>query len=254
MAPLLPMLWNQTRAEFLKLWRVPAFSVTSMALPVVFFALIAQQHAHDSYHGILYGAYYLAGMGAYSVGNVMVFSFGLSVAVERGQRQDELMRATPRPGGVYLLGKMLTAFAFSFLTLMVLFAYVNFAAGVHLDAATWFTITWRLLLGAIPFVGLGFAIGYLAGPNSAPAVINLVYLPIVFASGVFYPTDLLPKFIQDLAPYLPMYAFARLSWDAVGVHVSQPMATSALYLAAYAVAFFAIAVAGYRREEARRFG
>src|SRR5207244_6794212 len=47
MAPLLPLLARQTRAEFLKLWRVPANSVTSLALPIVFYVFIALGHTQQ---------------------------------------------------------------------------------------------------------------------------------------------------------------------------------------------------------------
>ena len=36
-APLLRMLAAQTRSELLMRWRVPAFSATNLALPIVFF-------------------------------------------------------------------------------------------------------------------------------------------------------------------------------------------------------------------------
>ena len=39
-APFGPMLGLQTWAEFLKLWRVPSFTLTSLFLPVMFYAFI----------------------------------------------------------------------------------------------------------------------------------------------------------------------------------------------------------------------
>src|SRR5712692_5423878 len=39
-ASLWPMVRLQTWAEFLKLWRVPAFTLTSLFLPVIFYAFI----------------------------------------------------------------------------------------------------------------------------------------------------------------------------------------------------------------------
>ena len=43
-------------------------------------------------------------------------------------------------------------------------------------------VTTVLVIGALPFCAIGLAFGYLVGPNSAPAVLNLVYLPMAFAS------------------------------------------------------------------------
>jgi len=166
--------------------------------------------------GVTFGAYFLASMAVYAVANVMIFSFGISVATERGMKMDVLMRATPMPPAIFLLSKCITAIAFAALTLVVLFPFAYIAGGVRLDVDVWATLAYRVLLGSIPFIALGFAIGYLSGPNSAVAVINLIYLPTAFASGLFFPQQLLPHFIQQIAPYLPLHFFGQLGWDAIG--------------------------------------
>lgn len=250
------MLVRQTYAEFLKLWRVPAFSATSLVLPVMFYAFIGiGQASSPLFKGsnITFGAYFLASMSVYAVANVMIFSFGISVATERGMKMDLLMRATPLPPLVYLLSRCITAIAFAALTLLVLFPFAYIAGGVRLDALVWLTLAFRVLLGSIPFIALGFAIGYLSGPNSAIAVINLIYLPTAFASGLFFPRQLLPAFIQNISPYLPLYRFGQLGWDAIGAPTTENVTTDWIYLAAYGVVFFAVALWAFRREESRKF-
>jgi ABC-2 type transport system permease protein len=253
-APVGPMLVRQTWAEFLKLWRVPAFSLTSLLLPVMFYAFIGIGSSKQVMSpGLTFGAYFLASMAVYAVANVMIFSFGISVATERGMKMDVLMRATPMPPWVYLLSKCITALAFAAMTLVVLFPFAYVAGSVRLDASQWITLAYRVLLGSIPFIALGFAIGYLSGPNSAVAVINLIYLPTAFASGLFFPKQLLPSFIQTIAPYLPLHFFGQLGWDAVGAPTDESVTTDWLYLVAYGVLFFALALWAYRREESRKF-
>jgi ABC-2 type transport system permease protein len=248
------MVLLQTWAEFLKLWRVPAFTLTSLFLPVMFYAFIGVgQSSQRIFPNVTFGAYFLASMAVYSVANVMIFSFGISVATERGMKMDLLMRATPMPPLVYLLSKCITALVFAALTLVVLFPFAYIAGGVRLDPSVWATLASRVLLGSIPFIALGFAIGYLSGPNSAVAVINLIYLPTAFASGLFFPKQLLPHFIQTIAPYLPLHFFGQLGWDAIGAPTDGTVTTDWLYLAAYGVFFFVVASWAYRREEGRKF-
>jgi ABC-2 type transport system permease protein len=253
-APILPMLVRQTGAEFLKLWRVPAFSITSLFLPVMFYAFIGiGQSKQQISPGVTFGAYFLASMAVYAVANVMIFSFGISVATERGMKMDVLMRATPMPPWLYLLSKCFTALAFAAMTLVVLFPFAYIAGNVRLDPSVWVTLAYRVLLGSIPFIALGFAIGYLSGPNSAVAVINLIYLPTAFASGLFFPKQLLPSFIQSIAPYLPLHFFGQLGWDAIGAPTDGSVTTDWIYLAVYGGLFFALALWAYRREESRKF-
>ena len=253
-APIAPMLVRQTWAEFLKLWRVPAFTLTSLFLPVMFYAFIGiGQSSEVVSPGVTFGAYFLASMAVYSVANVMIFSFGISVATERGMKMDVLMRATPMPPWVFLVSKCIVALVFAAMTLVVLFPFAYIAGGVRLDVDVWVTLAFRVLLGSIPFIALGFAIGYLSGPNSAVAVINLIYLPTAFASGLFFPKQLLPEFIQRISPYLPLHFFGQLGWDAIGAPTDESVTTDWLYLAAYGVLFFAVALWAYRREESRKF-
>ena len=64
---------------------------------------------------------------------------------------------------------------------------------------------------------MGLAFGYLVGPNSAPAVLNLVWLPMAFASGLWIPISQLPQFVQPVAAFLPPYHFAQLGrWGPSG--------------------------------------
>jgi ABC-2 type transport system permease protein len=253
-APIAPMLVRQTWAEFLKLWRIPAFSATSLLLPVMFYAFIGiGQSKQMIFPHVSFGAYFLASMSVYAVANVMIFSFGISVATERGMKMDVLMRATPMPPFVYLLAKCINALFFAALTLVVLFPFAYIAGDVRLDASAWLTLASRVLLGSIPFIALGFAIGYLSGPNSAVAVINLIYLPTAFASGLFFPKQLLPQFIQSIAPYLPLHFFGQLGWDAIGAPTDGTVTSDWLYLTVYGVLFFALALWAYRREESSKF-
>jgi ABC-2 type transport system permease protein len=256
-APVLTMLWKQSWAEFIKLFRVPAFSVTSIVLPSMFYAFIGLGQAKDPLFAgahVTFGDYFLASMALYGVANVMVLGFGISLANERGQKQDLLMQSTPLPAVVYFVAKALSALVIALIALAVLSAFAWVTGGVDLTATQWVTLFYRAMLCAVPFIGLGFALGYFAGPNSAPAVTNLIYLPTAFASGLFFPLRLLPQFLQNIAPYLPLYRGAQLVWDAVGAPIQGgDINTDWLYMGGYAVLFFALAIWAYRRDQGRKF-
>ena len=256
-APIAPMLLRQTWAEFIKLFRVPAFSTTSIVLPSMFYAFIGLGQAKQPlgpHTDVTFGAYFLASMALYGVANVMVLGFGISLANERGQKQDLLMQSTPLPAAVFFIAKALSALAIAIIALLVLCVFAAVAGGVSLSASEWLALTGRAMACSIPFIGLGFALGYIASPNSAPAVTNLIYLPTAFASGLFFPLNFLPKALQDFAPYLPLYRGAQLVWSAVGAPTSGgTLTTDWLYMGAYTVGFFLLALWAYRRDQGRKF-
>jgi ABC-2 type transport system permease protein len=254
-APIPPMVARQTRAEFLKLIRVPAFSVTSIVLPTMFYAFIGLGQRNVSMGppgSVTFGQYFLASMALYGVANVMVLGFGISLANERGQKQDLLMKSTPLPAYVYFIAKALSALAVALLSIVALGLFASIVGGVRLETSQWITLLVRAMLCSIPFIGLGFALGYLTSPNSAPAVTNLIYLPTAFASGLFFQLSLLPKFLQDIAPYLPLYRAAHLVWSAVG-YPENDLTADWYYMAGFTVLFFLLAFWAYQRDQGKKF-
>ena len=252
-AALLPMLVAQALAQARSFWRMPAVSLTGLLMPVMLFVFFILPHAREPWSGsISVGAYMLASIGAYAVASVMVFNFGVTVALERGQKTDLLMRVAPLPGWVFLLARVLCALAFGIAALGLLFGIAWLAGGIELAPATWAGLGIALMVGAIPFIALGFALAYLAGPNAAPAVVNLVFIGMVFASGMLVRLDQMPEFLRAIAPYLPTYHYAQLAWSVIGAG-NEPSLVSFGWLLAYAVGLFGVATLAYRRDALRRF-
>ena len=253
LAPLAPMLWRQVATAVIQYLRIPAFSATSLLLPVMFFAFFGLPNAHLRWpDGTSVGAYLAASLGAYAVSSVMVFSFGIGVATQRGQKIDVLQRATPLPPAVAVTATVINAALFALVALVLLFLFARVAGGVEMPLPRWLELTGVLIAGALPLIGMGLAIGYLAGPNSAPAVANLVYLPMAFASGLFVPVEQLPDFVQKAAPYLPTYHFAEAAHAVVG-HGREPLERAFLWLGGWTVVLFVVAVRAYMRDANRKF-
>ena len=101
---------------------------------------------------------------------------------------------------------------------------------------------------------IGLAIGYLSGPNSSPAIVNLIYLPISFASGLWIPIEMLPAAMKTAAPWLPPYHLGQLALAAVGAGRGGAAWAHVLALAGFAAIGLGIALIGYRREEDRTWG
>jgi ABC-2 type transport system permease protein len=253
LAPLWPMIAAQTRSEFFRLIRVPAFSIPVIAFPIMFYALFGLPWAHQRIDGIEIGSYEVASFGAYAVISVALFAFGITVANDRGGKATLLMRATPMSPTAYLVGKTLATLVFAAITIAALFVFAAITGGIRLEPLLWISLSARLLLGVFPFITLGFAVGYLAGPNSAVAILQLINLPMSFASGLFVPADELPSFVRSIAPYLPAYHFGQLAWGAMGAPV-EPLLTTIAWLAGFTAVFAAIALRAYYREEAKSFG
>lgn len=72
------------------------------------------------------------------------------------------------------------------------------------------------LAGAIPFAAFGLLISFIMPPNAGPGIINIVYLPMAFASGMWMPINILPHWIRSIAPFLPTYHYTQLGLNVFG--------------------------------------
>ena len=61
------------------------------------------------------------------------------------------------------------------------------------------------IVGVSALASLGVAFSHVI-PNfdAAPAYTNIVFLPVIFISGVFYDVDNAPQFLRDVAEVLPL--------------------------------------------------
>ncbi len=62
-----------------------------------------------------------------------------------------------------------------------------------------------VLLGVTMLFGIGLAVGgWAKNENQAAPLAQLVTLPMMFLSGVFFPTFLMPEFLQAITKYIPL--------------------------------------------------
>lgn len=245
---------TEARHEFLKLMRIPIFAVSTVALPVMFYLLFGVAFAGGQAGGVGATTYMLATYGTFGVIGAALFGFGVSVAVERGQGWMRLKRVSPMPTQAYFVAKVVMSMTVSTLIVGSLFVLGATLGGVRMPAAQWVSLGLVLLLGALPFSAMGLAFGYLVGPNSAPAMLNLIYLPMAFASGLWIPIHELPAFVQGIAPALPPYHFAQLALGTVGAAEGGSQALHAVVLLAFTAFFLTVAAWGFRRDEGRTYG
>jgi ABC-2 type transport system permease protein len=245
----------EARTELLKVLRLPAFAIPTIAFPPLFYILFALSFGgRDAAPGTSMATYMIATYGAFGVMGAALFSFGIGVAMERGQGWMLAKRATPMPVSAYFAAKMAVSVVFGALIVAILFALGAGFGGVRLSAASWLGLAATLVVGALPFCAFGLFLGYLAGPNSAVPIVNLIYLPVSFASGLWIPVQFLPRFFRELAPWLPPYHYAQLVLKAIGADAGRPAAVHVGALVLFAAICLAGAALLYRRDEGRTWG
>ncbi len=226
--------------QWLNLLRVPAYSIPTLLFPIMFYA----------FFGILMNpgaaSYLLATFATFGVLGAALFAFGVGIATERAQGWYTLIRATPAPLPGIVIGKWFGAALFSSVIVVSMCAIAAFLGDVRLEQVQWWGLLAVLIAGTLPFCLLGLGLGLMLSPNAAPAVINIVYLPMAFLSGLWVPVSQFPGWLQALAPWLPPYHLAELALHVIGARAGDPW-VNVLALLMFSLAFSVLVMIGWRR-------
>ena len=150
------------------------------------------------------------------------------------------------PPGAYLLGKMVMAMLAAAIVMLLLLALGVGLAHVQLGVSQALVFIVTGMLGVLPFCALGMLVGTLVKGQGAPGVINLIYLPMSFLSGLWIPLSALPQALQRIAPIWPSAHLQQLALGSLGLGHS-PAWPHLLVLLAYGVGFFMLATRRLRR-------
>jgi ABC-2 type transport system permease protein len=246
---------KEAKYELIKQSRIPAYAIATIVFPVMFYVLFGIVLSRNSADRVQIATYAMATMGTFGVVAGALFGFGVSLAIERGQGWLEVKRASPMPMSAYFVAKLFSALAFSVAITSVLLIVAIAFGGVHLSTAMAAKLVLILVAGTIPFSAMGLAIGYLVKPNSAPGVINLIYLPMAFCSGLWIPLFMLPHGFRTIAKFLPPFHLGQLALNALGMGMDLTPAWGHVQaLIGFTLVFLGLAWLAYRRDEGKNYG
>ncbi len=100
-----------------------------------------------------------------------------------------------------------------------------------------------IILGAMAFLALGYVLAsFTKTEDAANGITQVVQFPMMFLSGVFFPIELMPSFLQGIARLIPLtYLADALRQVMVGGTPFAPLAVCAAVLLAWLVVCFVIA-------------
>jgi len=196
----LALAWRQFRLERRMFWRNPSAAFFNFALPLLFLALFGAIFSNDQKALDVI----VPGIAGLAVMSTTFSALAMNLTFLREQGVLKRMRGTPLPSGAYLAGIAANAVtnALIQITIVVVAGRAVFGIGWPRD---WGALVLFVAAGVVCLAALGVAWSHVI-PNfdAAPAYVNIVFLPVIFISGVFYDVDNAPQFLRDLAEALPL--------------------------------------------------
>src|SRR5208282_1151006 len=206
---------TEARFESLRMFRVLGFSIPFLILPAALYLLFGVVLFGDAVRNDpATGKFLFTAFAVFGVMGPGMFGFGATIATEREQGLLTLKRALPAPAGSYLLAKLLMTMLFAFLVMATMIPAALLLGHLHLTFAQCVSVTSINVLGSLPFCAIGLFIGTRASGKAAVAFVNLIYVPMMHISGLFYP---LPKFLRSISPVWPTYHLQQLVFAALGM-------------------------------------
>lgn len=236
----------ETRAQFLSVWRRPAFSVPTLAFPLMFYLFFGLVMPSSGFSAAA-PTYLLATYGVFAVLGPSLFGFGVGLAADRDTGALALKRTTPMPAAAYFFARVATAALFGVILVAGLFLLGAYGGGVALHRGQWFALAGVILVGVVPFSALGLWIGAWVKAQAAVAIVNVVFLPMALLSGLWFPITMFPEALQAFAGFFPAYHLSQLALKTIALDLGHPVLYHLLVLAGETAFFLAMAVRGYRR-------
>jgi ABC-2 type transport system permease protein len=246
---------KEAKYEFLKNFRLRMYTASVLSFPIMFYVLFGLVlNSKESIGSTHVPTYLIATYGTFGVMGASLFGTAAGLASDRGLGWLQVKRASPMPPFAYFAAKVITSMIFSAIIVLALFALGVTLGGVRMPFAEFARLLGTLVAGSLPFSAMGLALGYFTGPNSAPATINLIYLPMSFCSGLWVPFVFLPKIARQVALILPPYHLSQLALRIVGAGWHEAAATHWEVLLAFTMICLGIARIGFQRDQEKMYG
>lgn len=137
--------------------------------------------------------------------------FSVAFAFVQLKKQGILRRllATPIQPTSFLFAQVFTRLVVSVLQTVILIAVAVLFFDVHL-AGNPLAVLMLALIGGGVFISMGFAIsGWAKTEEVAAPIANVIALPMMFLSGVFFPREAMPQALQAITDFLPLTYLAE---------------------------------------------
>ncbi len=196
-----------------------------------------------------YTDFLVPGIIALSIMQTGIFSVAFAFVQQKQTGVLRRLMATPMKVSEFLAAQVTTRLIMAAVQVAILLfvgvAFFNF----HL-AGNVVELMLACIFGSAIFIAIGFAIsGYAKDEQAVPALANILVLPMMFLSGIFFTRDSMPAWLHTVSDYLPLtYVVDAIRSVAVNGSHLWNLGTDVLGIAVWLVVTVVIAIRLFRWE------
>ncbi len=192
-------------------WRNPASVFFTVLLPVMFlviFGTIFGNEPIETLGNVPTTTYYVPAIVTLAVVSATMVSLAVNLTTAREAGLLKRGRATPQPPWVFIAGRVGNSIVVSILMVVAvtLLGKLLYDAPIPWGAIPEIAVI--LVIGASAFCCLGIAMtAIIPSREAAPAITNVITLPLYFLSGVFIPENVIPEGVLSFSGVFPVRNF-----------------------------------------------
>jgi ABC-2 type transport system permease protein len=195
---------HELRAQQLIFWRNREAAFFTFLFPILLLVLIGSVYGDEPIEGVDAPTFLLIGLLGYGVAANAFAGLAITLVVRREAGVLKRVRGTPLGPGTYL-----AAVIGSTLVVIGLEVVAQLLLGVYVLGAQWpdqpMVFAAAILVGTASFAALGIAVTTaVRSAEGSSAVVNAIFLPMAFISGVFFSTAEMPSFLEAISEVLPL--------------------------------------------------
>ena len=206
------------RYELLRLFRNKRSFIFSLVFPLALFLVIGGSNKDQvmdlGTYRVKFVLYYMVSMAGYGA-MIAAISGGARIATERQTGWNRQLRLTPLPVRTYFGTKVISSYVMSAASIVLLYG-AGLAFGVRIEPAwRWIAMTGLLLIGVLPFVAMGIAVGHLLTTDAMGPAVGGGSAFFGFLGGQWFP---LPKagVLRQIGELVPSFWITQASHIGIG--------------------------------------
>jgi ABC-2 type transport system permease protein len=149
------------------------------------------------------------GIIAMAIMQLGVFSIVFVMVQYRSKGIMKRLLVTPMKPIEFITGQVVTRMLVSVLQVIVILTMAVLIFRINI-IGNYLAIIFLVFLGGLLFISMGFTMSTIAKTEeSAAPVANIIIFPMLFLSGVFFPFEAMPQWLQNIAYYFPLRFLAH---------------------------------------------
>ncbi len=196
-------LWHHVAVEQRLFWRSRESAIFTFFLPIVLYLLLAAVYGNRRIQGTHGAAFLVAGLLGYGAVATAFAGLAITLVIRRESGVLRRLRTTPLSPMVYISATLLSTLIVFAIEAVLLVLLARVAYGVPLPTTPG-SLVLALIVAVLSLASLGIAVtGAVKTAEGSSAVINAIYLPVIFISGAFFSRNAMPGFLRVIGAVLP---------------------------------------------------